>query len=233
MKKILALDTATRAASAAVAADGALMAEFALDVGLTHSQTFLPMLASLLEAAGLSLHEMDALAVTVGPGSFTGLRIGVASAKALAEAEGLAIVPVTTLDALAELARPLGGFCAPILDARRGEVYTALYRDGERQSEYRALSLDAWLEELGALSAPVAFCGDGVRACRDKLSAWSAARLLPEDYSIRLAAGAASLAFQRQALPPEELQPFYLRRSEAERKREERERAAEAAKQDE
>ena len=173
--KILALETSAKAASCAVVEDGFPIACAYQCRGLTHSQTLMPMVEDMLRNAALTLAEMDAVAVAAGPGSFTGLRIGVSAAKGLAWALDLPCAAVSTLEAMA---RPLAHtrevlVCA--MDARRQQVYNALFQaNGEsltRLCEDRAVSLETLAAELAEMDAPLTVLGDGAQLCYNHLTA--------------------------------------------------------------
>jgi len=227
--KILAMDSATRVAGIAlVDGDQTILAEALLNTGKTHSEKLLPLLAEVLNYAGLGLKDLSGIAVTKGPGSFTGLRIGLATAKTLAQVLGLPLVGVPTLDVLSQNAAGSGGLICPLIVARRQEVYTALYGGGdcppsERRTEYLALSPDQLFELLDRTGETVTFLGDAVQEYQRDLTAKLGGRC-------RLAAPAAWLPRPSQvgllALPyfiegqtadALLLTPEYLRESAAER----------------
>ena len=222
--KLLAIDTAAAALSAAIVDERGLVGEFALNTGKNHSLGLLPLLDSLLRYGGLSLQEMAAFAVTQGPGSFTGLRIGIATAKAWGDATGKPLIGIRTTDALARAAG-VDGYVCPLLDARRDQVYTALFRDGQRLWPDLALSPDEVGERLAQLDAPVCCLGDGFAPYEDLLRQPLGDRLRPAlpERRLVLAPAAAMLAWERllqgDFTPPEALLPLYLRLSEAEEKR--------------
>lgn len=234
--KILAFDTTSHAASAAVAEDGRVLAAFTFDSGQTHSEVLLPMAQSVCERAGFSLDEMDYYAVTVGPGSFTGVRIGVATVKGLAFRYPRAVPPqnncvaVSTLEAIAENLMPLDGIYSPVMDAKRQEVYNALFRAENgtlsRLCPDRAISL-AHLAEILKEEYP----GEVIRLCGDGYDVASAALggsgiLLPETprlLRMQNAASVALCAFRHLAAgevtDDVSLSPLYLRMPQAERER--------------
>lgn len=222
--RLLAIDTSGRALSAALAEDGEVIASFGVDEGKNHSLTLLPNLQRLLQEQQLTLDQMDAFAVTIGPGSFTGLRIGLATVKAWGQALEKPLVAISTLDAAAASATTCG-YAAPVLDARRNEVYTALYCDGQRLGPDRAMAPAQLAEELTQLSAPVTFSGDGVDPYRTLFAeALGANFQLPTDgNTLFFAAAAARLACAKYAAGEisdvAALVPVYLRLSEAEEKR--------------
>ena len=225
--RIIAIDTAASACSAAVIEDNKIIARFGKNSGKTHSQEFLPETAEMLNKAGLTLAMMDAVAVTAGPGSFTGIRIGLATAKAWGQALGLPIIPIITLDALAYGTE---GLCCPILDARKNEVYTALYRDGKRITEYEAKDPYILAQGLWQYQEKITFTGDAVKNYddffREKLVVFYAQA--SEEKCYFMAEGAAFLAAEKfiknETVTPAQLDAVYLRLSEAEQKRLENEK---------
>lgn len=223
--RILGLDSATNVASVAVVEDEKLLAEMTFNTQKTHSQRLMPMLAWMLKETQLELEDLDGLAVAVGPGSFTGLRIGLATIKALAYVHDLPILAVPTLDGLAANLEGTQGLVCPILNARKGEVYAALYRwNGSYQEKiqgYWAISPEELIVRLASYQEPITFVGDGIPIYGEQLL-----RELPQG---RLAAGTHSLCRASQIarlglkklLAGEvsdyfTLEPFYIRESEAE-----------------
>ena len=221
---LLAIDTGATALSAAVGDGAQLRGAYALNVGKNHSLGLLPLLQPLLANANCSLADMDAFAVTVGPGSFTGLRIGVATVKAWHDAFDKPLIGVSSLDAAARAA-DFPGLCCPVLDARRDEVYAALYRDGRRLGPDQAIAPAALARQLAVYDEPVAMLGDGFAPYEEIFAAALGARLRPVAAERRLifAPAVLALAAERYAAgaftPPQELLPVYLRLSEAEEKR--------------
>ena len=227
------METSTLTGAAALLEGDTVVAECRLSVALTHSERLLPAVDHLLRAAGRALADVDALAVALGPGSFTGLRIGVSTMKSLAYATGKPLVGVPTLDALAwTLPFAVHPVC-PILDAKKGEVYAALYRTGagrlERLWETQALAPERLAAALAAeVRGPVVFLGDGVAPFAPLLRRLLGedARLVPPANRLPSAATVAELgqaALERgESADPAALTPLYLRRSEAELGRERR-----------
>ena len=224
------------AASAALCQDEALIAQTFLHTGLTHSQTLLPMAQRLLADCGLTVRDLDLVAVAAGPGSFTGLRIGVAAAKGLAwAAQTSPAWACSTLEAMAwNLAGFSGQVCAA-MDARRHQVYNARFQvDGtapQRLTPDRAIALEDLIEELKGETTPQLVVGDGAQLCWDALTAAGIpARLAPPNLRQQTAWGVArhalELARAGQTVPPEALVPVYHRLSQAERERLAREKAA-------
>lgn len=217
--KLLALETSTLAGGAALVDGDRLVGEYTLNIRVTHSERVMAAVDRLLADAGWRPSDLEGLAVSIGPGSFTGLRIGISTAKGLAMALGLAVAPVPTLDALAA-ALPWAALpVCPVLDARKGEVYASLYRwDGagmRREWDYLAL---APAELAARLSEPVILLGDGAPSVRSPF-----ARQVPLARRLPSAACVAELGHELLARgagqPPAGLAPLYLRPSEAELKR--------------
>jgi len=225
---LLAIDTSSKSASAAVWRDGQLIGETVLQTGFTHSQTALPMTHALLQSVGLTPAECDAFAVTVGPGSFTGLRIGVAQIKGMAMAAGKPCYSVSTLKALAYGHAMRSGILCPVLDARRSQVYTALFRaeNGKvsRIFEDDAISLEALAQRLEVLQEPIFLLGDGAQMAYDRLHERVPMMCRPMAGDTALAArGVAFAAMDEEPVAADGLYPRYLRLSQAERERAARE----------
>ncbi|MBR3504635.1 MAG: tRNA (adenosine(37)-N6)-threonylcarbamoyltransferase complex dimerization subunit type 1 TsaB [Clostridia bacterium] len=225
--KILAVDTSGPYAGAALMEDGVVTHEIAACHGLTHSQTSLPMIEQALAAAGLSPADVDLFAAVTGPGSFTGVRIGVCEAKGLAHACGKKIVGVDALEALAVNAFGFPGVICPILDARRSQVYCAAFRFAgsglpERVLPDEALPLSEFLTRLPQ-DETCLFLGDGLKAhfpaVREALG--ERAVSAPASMAYLRAASACVIAERRagEAVEPMALEPLYLRAPQAERER--------------
>lgn len=228
--KILGIDTTGQTASAALIEDEKLVAEFTLNYKLTHSQTILPMIAEIIERTETDKQTIDCIACACGPGSFTGLRIGAATAKGLALALDKPIVAVPTLDALAYNMFETGKFICPIMDARRGQVYAAFYmwEDGRliRLTDHMAEPIERVIEIAEMLEHGVVFLGDGVPVHRKKLEENPDFLFAPAHCSLQRAASVAALgavlARDGMAKSGAELELIYLRKSQAEREREAR-----------
>ena len=219
---MLAIETATLAGSAALLDDDQVIGQSLLDVTLTHSERLMAMVDRLLADCGWDIASLGALAVSIGPGSFTGLRVGVATVKGLAMALGLPVAPVPTLDALAGNLPFADAPVCPVLDARKGEVYLSLYRwreDGMRREwDYLALSPRAAAERL---QAPVIVIGDGVPACLPYLGRLGVGlRVAPPSHSAPSAAVVGRLGLRALAVgkgvAAASLAPLYVRPSQAE-----------------
>ena len=226
--KILAIDTSAGPASCAVAEEGRLLASAFQNTRLTHSQTLLPMVESMLRGAALTLEEMDLLAVSAGPGFFTGLRIGMAAVKGMAFPGDKPCAAVSTLAAMARNLEglPLEGLVCPVMDARCQQVYTALFecRDGvvTRQTPDEAISIEELKNRLISVKKSVIMVGDGANLCYNTLKdSVGTLRLAPPHLLYQQAAGvaaeAALLLREGRVTKAAELQPVYLRLPQAER----------------
>lgn len=231
---LLGLDSAGKTAGVCLLRDGTVVYESYLAVANTHSETLLQLCDDALRAARLTCADVDAFAVCAGPGSFTGLRIGIAAVKGLAFVRDTPCVPVSTLEALA-CGAAVDGLVAAALDARRGEVYCALFERAQgsvrRLLPDSAMSAAAFAALLAARSAPVWCLGDGAQlVCA---AAPEAVRLYPAAYRLGRACGvclAAAAAMDRgESVSPAALVPDYHRLSQAERERAEKLRAQHAA----
>ena len=223
----LAFASAAKSASVALVRDGALVASYTQCSGLTHSRTLLPMGEDMLKNAELSLNDVDLIAVAHGPGSFTGVRIGVSMVKGLAWAGDKPCVGVSTLEAMAWHGLAAGGLICPVMDARRSQVYNALFRmeDGRpvRLTEDRPIALTELAEELRAYKERVFLVGDGAELSFRTLSALGLpCDLAPENLRMQSAWGVAMAAMDKEPGSADSLLPVYLRLSQAERERQER-----------
>ena len=220
---ILAIETTGAVSGVALVCPEKIIAEFSINSGLTHSQTLMPMIDYMLTAANFGKADINAIAVSNGPGSFTGLRIGAAAAKGLAFALGLKIVPVSTLDALAYNVFTWDGVIVPIMDARRGQVYTALYDSTggkiSRLSGYLACDFDEIAEMARQTGKKVMFLGDGVAIhCDDIIKSGFVAA--PKEFLLQRAVSVGTIALEtanHAAVNANEIEPFYIRPSQAER----------------
>lgn len=225
--KLLALESSAKAASCAVLSDGEPLASAWQATGLTHSRTLLPMAADLLKNSGLSLADMDAVAVAAGPGSFTGLRIGISAVKGLAWGAEKPCLGVSTLEAMAWPLCHLEGIVVCAMDARRRQIYNAVFRceNGAltRLREDRAISLEDAAVDLRDLEGPMTIVGDGAALCYDYfLTAGVPCALAPAHLRLQSAVGvgmAACRLWPQGAVSPQDLRPNYLRLSQAERER--------------
>ena len=231
--KILALDSSAIVASVALMEDGKLLAEYTLNNGNTHSETLLPMVESVLKTYGISIEDIDLFASTSGPGSFTGVRIGTATVKGLAFGSNKPCAQVSTLEAIAENLLMTKGLICPVMNARRGQVYTSLFRSNgetlERLMPDSAISIEELDGILAEYGENVSFAGDGYSITVDALTK-TVANHTPERLRHQSAASVASVAYRMakngKTVSDAELKVNYLRPSQAERERLEAEKAA-------
>lgn len=225
--KLLALESTAKAASCAVLSDGELVASAWQATGLTHSRTLLPMVEDMLRNSELTVQDMDAAAVAAGPGSFTGLRIGVSAVKGLAWAAEMPCIPVSTLEAMAWPLAHLEGNVVCAMDARRQQIYNAVFlAEGgslTRLRADRAVSLEEAAADLEELDGPMVIVGDGAKLCFDFLTSRGVpCDLAPGHLRLQSAVGVAMAAWRRWpegCVSAQELTPTYLRLSQAERER--------------
>ena len=228
---ILAFETSAKAASVALHDGKVLLGESYQNTGLTHSQTLMVMAEDLLKQCGKSARDVTAVAVAEGPGSFTGVRIGVAAAKGFAWGGQLPCYGISTLEAMAASLGIYSGYVCPVMDARRSQVYNALFHvnrgQRERIREDRAISLQELGEELQNLTDPIFLVGDGSILCYNSLSERVPGLVLPPEHRMhQRAVGVALLAAEKIASGEvgdgASLTPNYLRLSQAEREKLER-----------
>ncbi len=232
--RILAIESSSLVASVAIVEDGVTLAEYTANFKMTHSQTLLPMIDSMVSLFGIDLATIDAIAVSGGPGSFTGLRIGSATAKGLGLALDKPLIHVPTLDGTAYNLYGAKGLICPIMDARRNQVYTGIYRfeqDFEVVMEQDAMDMGGLIEKLNAMGERVIFLGDGVPVHEKKIRELMTVPFdfAPAHVNRQRAASVAALGSvyfaEGKMETAAEHGPDYLRKSQAEREREEREAA--------
>ncbi|WP_343210411.1 tRNA (adenosine(37)-N6)-threonylcarbamoyltransferase complex dimerization subunit type 1 TsaB [Anaerolentibacter hominis] len=231
--KILALDSSGLVASVALTEEDNLIAEYTVNYKKTHSQTLLPMINEIVKMVEQPLEEIDAIAVACGPGSFTGLRIGSATAKGLGLALKKPLISIPTVDALAYNLFGVSDLICPLMDARRNQVYTGIYTFSGDQfqilEEERAVSLDEIAEDLNKLGRPVIFLGDGVPVYKEQLAEKVQVpyRFAPAHQAKQRAGAVGMLAWEYykagRVESAAEHRPVYLRLSQAERERKEQE----------
>ena len=226
--KILAFETSAKAASVAITDNGKLLGESYQNTGLTHSQPLMVMAEDLLKACNLSVKDVEAVAVAAGPGSFTGIRIGVAAAKGFAWGAELPCYGVSTLEAMARNLGIWNGYVVPAMDARRSQVYTAVFHAEKgilsRVEEDMAISLAELGGKIKNYEEPVFLVGDGAVLCYNTLLEEVPGLVLPPEHRMHQRAAGVALAAQRMADDGDpgngaELTPNYLRLSQAERER--------------
>ncbi len=225
--KILAVDTSSSVASVAVAEDTRIIGEYTINHKKTHSQKLMPMIKELMDNLELAPGDVDVYAASTGPGSFTGLRIGVAAIKAMAFAAGKPVASVPTLDALAYNI-PVGErMVCPIMDARNNQVFTALYRYEKdtqfKLTEYMGIHITELVDLVKGKNEKVIFLGDGVERHRDfiNLELGDLCGFAPDHLLLQRAASVIQAAFimasKGRLESSFEMAPFYLRKSQAER----------------
>lgn len=237
--KILGIDTSTRACSVSLVCEyDGLIAEYTLRDKKTHSEKLMPLVDKVLTDSEIALQELSGISVVNGPGSFTGLRIALATAQGLSTGSDLALIGISSLDVLAH-SRPIRGLICPLLDARKNQVYTCLYRGMEAGIEkiwdYRVISLEQLFSDLELLSkelqleskkadGPIIFTGDAIRVFREELLERSPFKTVYtfQELEVNRASVAARLGLNEikrgNILKPHELTPMYLRKSEAQKK---------------
>ena len=233
--KILGLDSSGIVASVAIVEDDVLIAEYTVNYKKTHSQTLLPMLDEIAKMTELDLNSIDAIAVAAGPGSFTGLRIGSATAKGLGLALKKPLIAIPTLEGLAYNLYDISGLICPIMDARRKQVYTGIYRFTDHQlkvvEDQMAVPMETVIEKLNQYGEAVTFLGDGVPVFHELIAEKMTVpySFAPAHVNKQRAAAVAALGeiYYRQGKTETAMEhvPDYLRVSQAERERAEREAA--------
>jgi tRNA threonylcarbamoyl adenosine modification protein YeaZ len=225
--RVLAIDTSSAVASAAVAEENRLLGEITFNYKMQHSTILMPMIDRLLSSLEMDVRGVDAIACASGPGSFTGLRIGAATAKGLCQGSRKPLIGVPTLDGLAFNTAYSRGIICPIMDALKDNVYTSLYRwEGDglfRLEDYMAIPIGELIEKLKPYNESVIFMGDGVFVQRERLSKELGpyAVFAPVNNNMQRASSIAAIALKRLRDGDidnyMEFAPFYLRKSQAER----------------
>lgn len=221
----LGIDTSTLVGSVGLIDENGLLGEYTLNIKRTHSERLMPAISCLLKDAGVVIDDLDLISVSQGPGSFTGVRIGVTTANSLAQAAKKPLVGVCSLDVLASNLLNVQGLVCPILDARKQEVYTALYQgDGKgclnKVLDYRALGIEPLLEEFKRYNDAVYFLGDGVKVYSQILETalGERYRVTPANLILPRGSTVAQLGLEkyRTGKSYQQIEPLYLRKSEAE-----------------
>ena len=225
--KILGVDSSATAASAAVLCDGKILALNFSNTGLTHSQTLLPMVENTLKAAGVSVNDIDLIAISNGPGSFTGVRIGVAAVKGIAQPLSKKCAAISTLEVIAKPLENTGCYAVAVMDARCNQVYTAQFdcRNGfNRVTDDEAITIDELTEKLSGITQPIVLIGDGARVTYNKIAdKLNGVSMAPASICYQSAANVALSAYEKSQnntldyLDANEILPNYLRLSQAER----------------
>ncbi len=215
---ILSLDTSTEALGLCLQADNQLRISI-IKAGLKHSETLLPKLNQIILEAGITPRNLQLIVCSIGPGSFTGVRIGLATAKGIAEGCGCPLIGISNLDALAYRFRYFDGLVAPVLSAMRKRYYSALYQKGVRVSDYLDISLDALVERLSAPGRILLTGSQGDALFKRLQSAGSCTITLDAGYPLTDPQALLEIGqklYNENRLPVEEIKPLYLRKSEAE-----------------
>lgn len=223
--KILGIDSSASSASVAIMQEGKIIGEFYINTKLTHSQTLVPMIDALLKNTCTPLSQIDALAVNTGPGSFTGIRIGVCAVKGIAMAEDKKCICVSTLEAMAQNLSHLDCVVCAVMDARCNQVYNALFscenQKAERLCEDRALPIDELKKEIECIQKPVYLVGDGAELCYKSFCDLKNVVLAPPALRFQKASGVCTVAINKykneETLSAEQLMPQYLRLPQAQR----------------
>ncbi len=223
--KILALDCSAGPASVAVLADGNIIASSFVNVKLTHSQTLLPMVKNTLDSALLTLEDIDAFAINNGPGSFTGIRIGISAVKGLASPSNKPCAQISTLESIAYLFKNTDCIVCSVMDARCNQVYNALFRVKDtkvtRLCDDRAVLADEVIKELDLIDEKVIIAGDGAKLfeqfAKSKTNILIAQEPLRYQNACGVALSAQEKILKENTVKPSELSPFYLRLPQAER----------------
>ena len=232
---VLGIESATPVAATAVVTEDKIMAERMVNNRRTHSVNLLPMIRDVLNDAGIDKSQLDGIAVTTGPGSFTGLRIGMSTAKSLAQVLRLPVAGISTMESLVHPLTGLPGLACPILNARKNELYAALYRSNGRQLSCLLPAFAVGVEKLASLldvyDEPITFLGDGTEEYRNTLMELLGvqARFAPGSAAFPRGAAVAELGLRTlksgAGADPLDLLPYYTRESEAEIKWRERRRS--------
>ena len=221
--KILSVDSSSVSASVAITENGVTLAENFINNGLTHSQTLMPMVEKTLKDANVSVKDMELFAIANGPGSFTGVRIGIASVKGMADALNKKCVAISTLEAIAEPLKNEDCIACAVMDARCNQVYTAIFENGNRLCEDKAVLIDELGKELKSYNKKVVFIGDGSVLCYEKLKD-VVTNVFVADENIRYihASSIGRIADEKiksgeEPIDSANLVPYYLRLPQAER----------------
>ena len=221
--KILSVDSSSVSASVAITENGVTLAENFINNGLTHSQTLMPMVEKTLIDADVSIKDIEVFAITNGPGSFTGVRIGIASVKGMADALNKKCVAISTLEAIAEPLKNEDCIVCAVMDARCNQVYTAIFENGNRLCEDKAVLIDELGDELKNYNKKVVFIGDGSVLCYEKLKdVVTNISVAEEDIRYVHASSIGRLAEVKikngeMIIDSAKLVPYYLRLPQAER----------------
>ncbi len=230
--RILAIDSSSTVASVAIVEDEKIIGEYTINNKITHSQTLLPMIDDMFKVSEIELSTIDAIAITSGPGSFTGLRIGSATAKGLGQALGKPLIAIPTLEAMAYNFFDTDKIICPIMDARRNQTYTAVYKLVDEQLQVRmdgcAISMEELVEKLNEMNEDVIFVGDGIPVFKTYIEEnfKKKAVFAPTHLNRQRAGSVGALALKYmvkgETIAANDFKPDYYRKSQAEREMEEK-----------
>jgi len=227
---ILGIETSTKTCSIALADGEKIRDEISLHLGLSHSERIIPLLDEILKRNGMAIRDVDGIAVSIGPGSFTGIRVGVSTGRGLAQSLGIPIVGIPSLDGLAFGIGETGEIISPMIDALRREIYTALYKGRKRLTPHQLIGIEDWLEILKDRRETILFLGDPLDIYENliKDSLKNKAKIVEKEKRYPSAARIAELGLEKlvsgEGKKYDEIFPLYIRRPEAEVKWEERKR---------
>ena len=220
---ILGIDSSATAASASILKDSKILSEVFSDTGLTHSQTLLPMIDNCIKIAGIKLDDIDVIAVANGPGSFTGVRIGIATVKGISFTNDIPCAEISTLECMAYNVANFDGLICSVMDARCNQVYTAFFENHDcckvnRLSDDVAMSIDELGEKIIELNKKVIFVGDGAELCYEKLKdKISELYITPHHIRKQRASGVALAALRKESKSSRDISVNYIRLPQAQR----------------
>jgi len=227
---ILGIETSTKTSSVALTDGAKIRDEISLHLGLSHSEKLIALVDEILKRNGINIKYIDGIAVSIGPGSFTGIRVGVSTARGLAQSLDIPLVGIPSLDGLTFGIGTSGEVVCPMIDALRREIYTALYEGRKRLTPYQLIGIENWLGRLKDRVETILFLGDALDIYEDliKDSLQKKARIVEKERRYASAAKVADLGLEKlvsgEGKKYNEVFPLYIRRPEAEVKWEEKER---------
>jgi len=227
---ILGIETSTKTCSVALIDGKKLGDEISLHLGLSHSERVIPLLDEILKRNGMAIKDIDGIAVSIGPGSFTGIRVGVSTARGLAQSLNIPLVGIPSLDGLAFGMETSGELVCPIIDALRREIYTALYDGRKRLTPYQLIGIEDWLKILKDKEETILFLGEAVDLYENLIKNFlkKKAKIVKKERRYVSAARVAQLGLEKlvsgEGKKYDQVFPLYIRRAEAEVKWEEKQR---------
>jgi tRNA threonylcarbamoyladenosine biosynthesis protein TsaB len=227
---ILGIETSTKTCSIALTDGEKIRDEISLHLGLSHSEKLIPLIDEILKRNGKAIEDIDGIAVSIGPGSFTGIRVGVSTARGLAQSLNIPLVGIPSLDALAFGVGTSGEVVCPMIDALRREIYSALYEGRKRLTRHQLIGIENWLERLKEKRETILFLGEAVDIYENLIKDFlkKKARIVKKEKRYASAAKVAELGREKlgsgEGKKYDEVFPLYIRRPEAEVKWEEKEK---------